>query len=337
MVVLAEKLSQKGFAYEKLRSLYFDISRIAEYGQLSGIDINKIKLGATVDLDEYEKDNPRDFTIFKRSKLSELKRGIFTKSAWGNVRPSWHIQCAAICRKYLGEQYDIHTSSREIMFPHHENIIAIARALTGKPAAKYWLHCERTLLADKAVAAKDNGLNLQDLIDMGYSGREVRYWLICSHYRKPVTFSRDRLENTRNALKRIDACIQSLLRVKGGQAYPELDQLLYDIKNGFTTGMDDDLNISAAMAAVFKIIKRTNILLLNRKIDSADAAKIIEALRSMNQVLNIFEFDEEYSDPNIQQLLKERQKARAAKNWREADKIRERLRSRGVVVRDQKK
>jgi len=336
MVSLAEKLSQKGYAYEKLRSLYFDISRVPEYGQLSGIDINKIKLGATVDLDEYEKDNPRDFTIFKRSKLSELKRGIYTKSAWGNVRPSWHIQCAAICRKYLGESYDIHTSSREVMFPHHENIIAISRALSGAPAAKYWIHCDRVLIDGKKVDEKGGGLTLKDLTRMGYSGREIRYWLISSHYGKQVTFSRDRMENARRSLKRIDACIQSLRRVNAGQPYADLNQLLYDIKNGFTTAMDDDLNISAAMASIFKIIKQANILLLKKEIDRAGADKISEAFRSFNTVLNIFDFGATESDTEIQRLLKERQKARADKNWKVADKIRDRLESRGVVVRDQK-
>jgi len=336
MVSLAEKLSQKGYAYEKLRSLYFDISRVSEYGQLSGIDINKIKLGATVDLDEYEKDNPRDFTIFKRSKLSELKRGIYTKSAWGNVRPSWHIQCAAICRKYLGESYDIHTSSREVMFPHHENIIAISRALSGAPAAKYWIHCDRVLIDGKKVDEKGGGLTLKDLTRMGYSGREIRCWLISSHYGKQVTFSRDRMENARRSLKRIDACIQSLRRVNAGQPYADLNQLLYDIKNGFTTAMDDDLNISAAMASIFKIIKQANILLLKKEIDRAGADKISEAFRSINTVLNIFDFGATESDTEIQRLLKERQKARANKNWKVADKIRDRLESRGVVVRDQK-
>ena len=336
MVRMAEKLSQKGFAYEKLRSLYFDISRVSEYGQLSGIDINKIKLGATVDLDEYEKDNPRDFTIFKRSKLSELKRGIYTKSTWGNVRPSWHIQCAAICRKYLGESYDIHASSREVMFPHHENIIAISRALSGAPAAKYWIHCDRVLIDGKKVDEKGGGLTLEDLTRMGYNGREIRYWLISSHYGKPVTFSRDRMENARRSLKRIDACIQSLRRVNAGQAYAELNQLLYDIKNGFTTAMDDDLNISAAMASILKIIKQANILVLKKEIDRAGAAKIIEALGSINAVLNIFYFGDTDSDPEVQRLLNEREKARAAKNWKVADKIRDRLESRGVVVRDQK-
>jgi cysteinyl-tRNA synthetase len=296
MVRLAEKLSQKGFAYEKLRSLYFDISRVSEYGKLSGIDINKIKLGATVDLDEYEKDNPRDFTIFKRSKLSELKRGIYTKSTWGNVRPSWHIQCAAICRKYLGESYDIHTSSREVMFPHHENIIAISRALSGAPAAKYWIHCDRVLIDGKKVDEKGGGLTLEDLTRMGYNGREIRYWLISSHYGNQVTFSRDRMENARRSLKRIDACIQSLRKVNAGQAYADLNQLLYDIKNGFTTAMDDDLNISAAMASIFKIIKQANILLLKKEIDRAGAAKIIEAFRSINAVLNIFDFGDTDSE-----------------------------------------
>ncbi len=336
MVRLAEKLSQKGFAYEKLRSLYFDISRVSEYGKLSGIDINKIKLGATVDLDEYEKDNPRDFTIFKRSKLSELKRGIYTKSTWGNVRPSWHIQCAAICRKYLGESYDIHASSREVMFPHHENIIAISRALSGTPAAKYWIHCDRVLIDGKKVDEKGGGLTLEDLTRMGYNGREIRYWLISSHYGNQVTFSRDRMENARRSLKRIDACIQSLRRVNAGQAYAELNQLLYDIKNGFTTAMDDDLNISAAMASIFKIIKQANILVLKKEIDRAGAAKINEALGSINAVLNIFDFGDTDSDPEVQRLLKEREKARADKNWKVADKIRDRLESRGVVVRDQK-
>ena len=149
MVQLARKLVQKGFAYDKLRSLYFDISRLPAYGRLSGIDLEKIRLGHTVDLDEYEKDNPRDFTLLKRARLSELKRGLFTKTEWGNVRPSWHIQCVAMATKYLGETIDIHTGGRELVFPHHENEIAIAGALTGKTLAKYWIHCDRVLVDGK--------------------------------------------------------------------------------------------------------------------------------------------------------------------------------------------
>ena len=244
MVSLSEKLVKKGFAYEKLRSLYFDISRFSDYGRLSGVDLDKIKLGATVDLDEYEKDNPRDFTLLKRSKLSELKRGIFTKTDWGNIRPSWHIQCTAMAMKYLGETYDIHTSSRELVFPHHENEIAIAGAVTGKPLARFWVHCDRVLVHGKIVNEQGAGETLSDLTVMGYTGREIRYWLISGHYRKPITFSKEHLENAKSSLKRIDSCTNSLVHMKpGGSPYPELDQLLYDIKQGFVSAMDDDLNI----------------------------------------------------------------------------------------------
>ena len=337
MVMLAEKLVKKGCAYEKLRSLYFDISRFSDYGRLSGIDINKIKLGATVDLDEYEKDNPRDFTLLKRSRLSELKRGIFTKTDWGNVRPSWHIQCAAMAMKYLGESYDIHTSSRELVFPHHENEIAIAGAVTGKPLARYWVHCDRVLVNGKKVDEQGARPTLSDLTDMGYSGRDVRYWLLSVHYRKPVVFSKERLEDTKRSLKRIDACIYALAHAKSDASpYPELDQLLYDLKHGFISAMDNDLNISAAMASTFKIVKRVNILTLENKIDPDGALKIVAAFRNIDSVLKIFDFQDESHDPEIERLIQERDKARLEKNWDLADKIRDQLKAGGVTIKDKK-
>lgn len=337
MVGLSEKLVKKGYAYEKLHSLYFDISRFPDYGRLSGIDINKIRLGATVDLDEYEKDNPRDFTLLKRSKLSELKRGIYVKTSWGNVRPSWHIQCAAISMKYLGESYDIHTGSRELVFPHHENEIAIAKAVTGMPPAKYWLHCEQVLVEGGKSNGSESRLTLQDLNDLGYSGKEIRYWLLSRHYRKPLTFSIARLNDAKHSLKRLNTCIQTLLNVKeGAPPYPELDQLLYDIKHDFIRAMDDDLNISAALAAIFKIVKKVNILTQEMRIDPNGASKVLDAFRSIDSVLNIFDFEDEFYDPEIQRLIKEREQARLKKNWDLADKIREQLRAKGITVKDQK-
>ncbi len=337
MVMLAEKLVRKGFAYEKLRSLYFDISRFSDYGKLSGIDINKIKLGATVDLDEYEKDNPRDFTLLKRARLSELKRGIFTKTEWGNVRPSWHIQCAAMSMKYLGESYDIHTSSRELVFPHHENEIAIAGAVTGKPLARYWVHCDRVLVGGKKVDEQGAGPTLSDLSELGYAGREIRYWLLSSHYRKPLLFSKARLKDAKRSLKRLDTCIHHLLQAQPSAApYPDLDQLLYDLKHGFVSAMDDDLNISAAMASIFKIVKQVNILTLKKKIDSAGAMKIVDAFRNIDSVLKIFNFSDAPQDPEVQRLLQERNRARLEKNWVLADKIRDQLKAKGIIVQDQK-
>jgi cysteinyl-tRNA synthetase len=336
MVALAEKLVAGGFAYEKLKSIYFDISRFKEYGRLSGVDINKIRLGATVDLDDYEKDNPRDFTLFKRARLSELRRGIYVQTAWGNVRPSWHIQCAAMSMKYLGESYDIHTASRELVFPHHENEIAIAGAITGKPLARYWIHCDRVLVDGKKVDEKGERLSIQNLLDMGYTGREVRYWLLFSHYRKPVHFAATKLENARRSLKRMDASISMLLNLHEGRSYADLKQLLYDIKHGFIDAMDDDLNISAAMASIFGNIKKINKLATAKQIDAEDASKIIKAFKLIDTVLNVFDFEERGRDADVERLIKERELARARRDWASADKLRDVLAERGVSVRDRK-
>ncbi len=336
MEVLSQKLVNKGFAYEKLRSLYFDISRFSDYGQLSGIDIQKIKLGATVDLDAYEKENPRDFTLFKRSRLSELKRGIFFKTKWGNVRPSWHIQCAAMSMKYLGDNYDIYASSRELLFPHHENVNAIAAALTGKPLARFWIHCDRVLINGKKVDETDSGYTLDDLIRMGYSGRLIRYWLLMTHYRKPITFSNDRLIYARHSLKRLDQCIHTLKYIRDGRSYPDLNQLIYDIKQGFIQAMDDDLNISAAMAVLFGSVKKINILKRDKKIDAEGASKVLDVFRSLNVVLELLEFDDDVEKPAIQKLIKARDQARSEQNWELADRIRHQLRASGIIVQDDK-
>ncbi|MBT8359397.1 MAG: cysteine synthase, partial [Deltaproteobacteria bacterium] len=168
MIEISHKLIHKGYAYEKHGSIYFDISKFTKYGRLSGIDLTKIQLGKTVDLDNYEKDNPRDFTLLKRSTLSELKKGIFFETDWGNVRPSWHIECSAMSTGYLGETLDIHTSSRDLMFPHHENEIAIAETLTGKSLARYWMHSEMLLVDGKKMSSEnDNVVTLKDLLSMG--------------------------------------------------------------------------------------------------------------------------------------------------------------------------
>ena len=337
MVSLAKRLVEKGYAYEKLRSLYFDISRFSNYGELSNIDINKIKLGSTVDLDEYEKDNPRDFTLFKRSKLSELRRGIFSATEWGNVRPSWHIQCAAMSMKYLGDTFDIHTSSRELVFPHHENEIAISKALTGKPLAKYWVHCDRVLVDGKKMDDDDARITLPFLLDAGYTGREIRFWLISGHYRKPITFSSERLEDSRRGLNRIDRLMQSLVQIsEQGPGYGEIDQILYDIKNGFISGMDDDLNISAALASLFKIIRKINQLIFAKQLNKEDAKKIIQAFQQVDSVLKVFDFKNEVTDAKVLELLAQRETARKDKNWALADQIRDQLTAKGINLQDKK-
>ncbi len=336
MVRLAERLARKGYAYEKLRSLYFDISKYGEYGRFSGIDLDKIRLGATVDLDEYEKENPKDFTLFKRCRLSELKRGLYTPTDWGNVRPSWHIQCVAMSMKYLGESFDIHTSGRELIFPHHENEVAIAGALTGKPLARYWVHCEGVQVKESPAQENGGQMTLDDLMARGYTGREIRYWLLSTHYRRPARLSPERLDAARESLRRIDACIHTLMHPTGDLPYPELDQLLYDIRQGFITAMDDDLNISLALASLFRNIKAVNKLAMAGQLTPDSAQKILDAFRNIDTVLHIFNFETAVDDPDIQQLLAEREAARRQKDWTLADRIRDELLARGVTIRDRK-
>ena len=336
MVFFAQQLAAKGYAYEKLQSLYFDVSRFEAYGRLSGIDLNKIKLGATVDLDEYEKDNPRDFTLLKRVKLSDLKKGLYTKTQWGNVRPSWPLQCAALGLKYLGESYDIHVAGRELIFPLHENQIAIATALNKKPPARFWVHCDRVLVEGKKMNGHDGHPMVRSLLADGWSGREVRYWLLCVHYRKPVTYALARLQDARRTLRRLDACLLTLQQVTTGQPFGELDQMLYDLKTGFIDAMDDDLNISVAMAAIFKVIKQVNLLAAERRLAPEQVPRILDALRAIDDVLRIFRFDFQRDDPVVRELLRQREQARSARDWPRADRIREQLIGLGVDIRDGK-
>ncbi len=335
MIELANKLVEKGLAYEKLRSLYFDISRFQDYGKISGVDLSKIKVGKTVDLDVYEKENPRDFTLFKRSTLAELKRGLYYQTAWGSVRPGWHIECAAISTKYLGQQYDIHTGGADLNFPHHENVNAICEAAYGMPMARLWLHSELVLVnGQKMSRSMGNAPTVQELLDQGHSGRAIRFWLLSTHYRKPLIFSQDRLEAAARTLARLDEFISRVRYAAPGEGASEVDQYVYDLRQNFIRSMDDDLNIAGALSALFKFIRRLNPLLDKKKLDQGNLSQIEELLEQLNQVLNIMNFELETLDAECRELLEKRDQARKNGNYREADRLRDLLRDKGINVID---
>jgi cysteinyl-tRNA synthetase len=336
MVALAEELTRKGYAYERLRSLYFDISRLDEYGRLSGIDVEKIKVGATVDLEAYEKQNPRDFTIFRRCRLSDLKRGLFTKTQWGNVRPSWHIKSAAMSMAYLGAPFDIHISSRELMFPHHENENAIACAVNGRPLANYWLMCDGVAVEDMKTGRDSDTVTLSSLLQSGFSRRELRFWLLSTHYRKSLLYSEERLIDCRRALSRLDRCIRSLQQVNHGKNASDVDQLAYDLRYGFYECMDDDFNISRALAAVYRVVRKVNGLLAEGAIGRSGATSLLEAFIAVDAVIQVMGFDRHDADPKIRNLIAARQQARQDRNWKLADRLRDELLALGVTVRDDK-
>ena len=337
MIDVARQLQSKQHAYEKLHSLYFDIGSQPEYGSFSRINLDKIKLGATVDLDEYEKRNPKDFTLLKRVRLSELKRGVGVKTQWGNVRPSLHLQCAAIAMKFLGENFDIQTGSRELIFPHHENEVAIARAAKGATLARYWLHCD-PVRYDGSLGAKEiEELTLETLVNQGWELKTIRFWLISNHYRKTLILSEQSLKQAQYTLNKINRCLFILSVIKEGKDFKEIDQLIYDIKLAFLQSMEDDLKISGVISSLLANVKTINRLINQNAIDPNGAQKLVNCFKDIDSVLKIFNFDKKtkYSG-EIQDLIKERERAREQNDWKLADKIREQLTTFGISVHDKK-
>jgi len=335
MIRLTEQLVEKGYAYEKLRSVYFDISRLDGYGVLSNIDLAQVRHSRTIDQDDYAKDSPVDFNLLKRSTLAELKEGIYFKTKWGNIRPSWHLECAALSLTYLGETFDIYLSGSDIIFPHCENVMAIGKAATGKNIANYWLASELVMLDGKKMSRSlNNFFSMADLEERGYTGREIRYFLLSSHYRKPLAFSFGALDTACNTVKRLNTFIQRLLRFTPGAGYPEAEQLIYDVRKGFTEAMDDDFNISGALASLFEFVKKINIPLAVSRLDTQQRYLILETMQKINSVLNVMDFEEQTLSENAGRLMEERNRARAAGDWEQSDRLRGELETVGVLVHD---
>ncbi|BHH81827.1 cysteine--tRNA ligase [Desulforhopalus sp. 52FAK] len=335
MIEIAHELLHKGYAYEKHGSIYFDISKFKKYGKLSGVDLSKIQVGKTVDLDNYEKDNPRDFTLLKRSTLGELKKGIFFETDWGNVRPSWHVECSAMATRNLGPTMDIHTSSRNLIFPHHENEIAIAEALTGKPLANYWLHSELVMADGKNMSSDaGNNITLRELLALGYTGREIRFMLLSVHYRKPLNFSIKRLSNVRTALRRLDEFTCKLNCLHSGRPHPEVTAFVSTMKEQFFQAMDDDLNVSKGMGAIYNFIKKVNPIIQMNNLDKDQKHYILENLDRVNNVLGVFRLGGCPLAPDVDALIQKREQARVDKDWAAADQARLELIEKGIVVID---
>jgi len=333
MIELTQTLLEKGYAYEKLRSIYFDISRFKDYGKLSNVDLDKIRIGKTVDLDQYEKENPKDFTLLKRSTLSELKTGLFFKTKWGNIRPGWHLECATIALKTLGPTHDIHTSGVALVFPHHENAIAISQAATDRPFSNYWLHNEPVMF-NGANASDDVNLTLRDLLAKGSTGREIRYWLLSRHYRKPIFFSHTKLAAVRNTVAHLDQFVQKIYFAASAPANPEFDQAIYALKQGFVAAMDDDFNVAAALASLFRFTRDINQRMDSKGLSASDREKILAALGRINSVLGIMNLKPPDAVPEVEALVEQRELARSQKDWSTADELRKEIEKMGIEVID---
>lgn len=336
MIKIVEKLIDKNYAYEKLHSVYYDISKLTDYGLLSNVNLHKTRQIKTVDLDDYEKDSPMDFALLKRASLRELKRGIYYNTKWGHVRPGWHIECAAISHKYLGALYDIHVSGADEVFPHCENILAINKALSGKSGANYWLNVELVMVAGRKMSRSlNNALPLSQLFQKGYRARDVRFFLLGVHYRKPLNYSEKAMEAARNNVRKMDMFVSRLNAIdNNGTGYADVDQLIYDLKNDFTAAMDDDLNIAVALAVLFDFIGKINPPLNQGAINKKDSRKILTALENINEVIGVINFEVLSAPKEIQDLIAQREAARKAQKWQEADILRSQLALLNVEILD---
>lgn len=329
----ARKLLNKRHAYETMRSLYFDLSQFKNYGELSNIDLEKIRIGSTVDLSTYEKQNPRDFTLLKRATLAELKQGVYLKTDWGNVLPTLHIATAAATMAELGNPVDIHVSNVDFLFPHLENTNAIAQALTGKPFASLWMLCEK--ISSEKERDETCRLSLKNLRQGNYNGKEIRYWLLSNHYRKPANFSGT---NFHNAVKGYHRLIEFYHRLQSlpnkNQSNEQLFDLLFLLEQKFFDALSDDLNTPQALSVVFKFIREVNLTLENGEFTEAQRQNIINTFQKLDLVLGIFDSIELTLTAKEEELLKQREAARQARNWKEADKIREDLAKSGIIIKD---
>lgn len=330
MIELVSKLIEKGVAYQSDDgSVYFNVRKFPGYGKLAHIDFDNQRTGARCASDEYDKENVGDFALWKAWEESDGPVG--WDSPWGKGRPGWHIECSAMSMKYLGETFDLHTGGIDNLFPHHENEIAQAEAATGKPFVATWMHCAHLKVnGEKMSKSLGNFFTLRDLMEKGWTGREIRYVLINAHYRQGLNFAFSALEDARKSLERIDRAVDALQsRIEPGAETPEFVKKAID---DFTAAVNDDLNIPRAFAALFELVRETNA-------SGARAQGVLDAFKRMDEVLGVVFFGKKEAESvpaEIAALLEERAAARAAKNWAESDRLRDEIATKGWIVKDSK-
>lgn len=341
MIDMIRVLMEKGFAYQSDdKSVYFAISKCKSYGQLVKLDFESQRVGARVSSDEYAKDSVADFALWKA--WDEKDGDVKWDSPWGPGRPGWHLECSAMSRKYLGTTFDIHTGGVDNMFPHHEDEIAQSESANGCKFVNYWLHCEHlTIKGQKMSKSLGNFFTLRDLLEKGWTGAEIRWCLIGTHYRSKLNFDPAALEQARASLNKFRALFQRLAAAPQGAALAsEAEALAKDAKTKFGAGLADDLNASEAFAAVFKFTKEVNALL--SKGMEADGAKFaLDAFRDFDRVLAVFDVDDALKaktgddlPEDVMELVRKRAEAKKAGNFAEADAIRASLKAAGWIVED---
>jgi cysteinyl-tRNA synthetase len=348
MIEMISALISKGLAYQADdKSVYFRINKFPDYGKLAHFDLTQLQSTGRVKHDEYDKEHIGDFALWKA--WDEADGDVKWNSPWGAGRPGWHIECSAMSMALLGDQIDIHCGGVDNIFPHHEAEIAQSEGLTGKKFVRYWLHCAHLLVdGQKMAKSLGNFYTVPDVLAKGYTGRELRYALLRVHYRVPLNFTWEGMNEARESLGRIDEWLARLRQIaKSGNVQPA--SAADGLRRGgrpasnaqrpgtaFEDALDDDLNISAALGFVFESIRQTNRAMDQNELDAASAIAWLDWWKRINTVLDL-EAETDVAIPDeVEELAHQRENARREKNWKRSDELRERISALGWEVRDTK-
>jgi len=347
MIALIKKLDENGYVYKSDdNSVYYKISKFKDYGKFAQIKVKDLKAGARVSQDEYSKEEAQDFALWKAWNPED--GDTFWKTEYGKGRPGWHIECSAMSMKYLGETFDMHTGGVDLIFPHHQNEIAQSEGATGKRFVNYWLHCEHLIVEGKKMSKSlGNFYTLRDVLAKGYKPMAIRYLLMSTHYRQQLNFTFNALEAAQN---NVDKLVNFAARLKeiaeSKKKTGKLDKekkketalLIKNAKKGFDKALEDDLNVSDALAAVFNFITEMNKRIAEDSLDKNSAKKGFELMMQFDSVLGVIgEIKEEKELPEeIMKLINEREEARKSRNFAKADEIRNILKSKGILLDDTK-
>ena len=346
MVKLIQELEAKGLTYRSDGSIYYRIAKFPAYGKLSKVDLSGIKAGARVETDRYEKDDARDFALWKAPKPGEH----FWETEIGPGRPGWHIECSAMAMKYLGDTLDIHTGGIDLVFPHHENEIAQSEAATGHPFVRYWLHAEHLIIdGEKMSKSLGNFYTLRDLFQKGHKPSTVRYLLASVPYRRQLNFTADSIQQAASSVERLRNFVARLKEEKfpaGANAAMQTraEKAIAD----FEAGLADDLNTAVALAAIFDLVRDVNTAIDRGEFRQQDAPHVLSAMEKFGEIFAVVEDNdaaklhalgfgsssEEMTAEQIDALVAERQEARKQRDFKRADEIRKELADRGILLED---